>query len=613
MGAQRAAAPVRLARMTAAVLMIVLSVIVVVRLAGRRGGPPPAAVAPPPADRVVDVKAHVRHEEYKDGRLVAVVRGDSFSLGPDGRNRLQGSVDVVNYGPAGETTSHLAADEVAYDKGTLVFEIKGRARIEAGGVVLDGEAFSYDKAKGLFGTTAGGRFSSKALSGRAPEISYSENKDEVRLGGGFIAEIAASEGEACRLALSGRSLRYDRRGRKGRIEERALIEGTDFRAAAGAVAFVAAADETGLDDAVLEDSATVVLRGQDASAGGEIRADRIEVTFSREPSGIGLEAFGRAILSLRPRGDEVETLSAPKALVSYSREDRKWTWSARGGVRVEISGAGGPGRTLVGEAAWFDGGGIVHAAGAAGLPAVADSADARIEAPSILVVPGMGELLATGGVNGSVKKGDGGRRTGFFDRGEDVIVSCRTLEVRPDLSTMFLTGTALVRQGDNSIRAQKVEIAGDEGRMNGGGGVVVTLAEPGSDGRPGRTIELTGQDLAYQPETRTLTVTTKAALRLPEARLEAGTLSAVLAPEGRGLESLTARTAVVVTKGRFEGRAEAASYLADGERITLTGGPVLTDGKGGSARGAKLTFDLADDKILIENEGPGRATTVVRS
>jgi hypothetical protein len=41
--------------------------------------------------------------------------------------------------------------------------------------------------------------------------------------------------------------------------------------------------------------------------------------------------------------------------------------------------------------------------------------------------------------------------------------------------------------------------------------------------------------------------------------------------------------------------------------------PILTDDKGGSARGAKLTFDLADDKILIENEGPGRAATVIRS
>jgi lipopolysaccharide export system protein LptA len=379
------------------------------------------------------------------------------------------------------------------------------------------------------------------------------------------------------------------------------------------VSFVAGADETGLDSAVLEDSATVVLRGRDASTVGEIQADRIEVTFSREPSGIGLEASGRAVLSLRPRGDEVETLSAPTALVSFSREDRNWTWSARGGVRVEIGGAGGPGRTLIGEAAWFDGGGMVHAAGAAGRPAVADSADARIEAPSIVLVPGTGELLATGGVTGSVKKGDGNRRTGFFARGEDVMVSCRTLETRPDLSTMVLTGTVLVRQGGDSIKAGKVELAGDEGRMSGGGGVAVTISEAEANGRAGRTVELTGQDMAYRPDSRTITLTTKAALRLPEARLEAGTISAVVARDGRTLETLEARTAVAVTKGRFSGRAEAASFDAAAGRIALTGSPVLTDDQGGAARGAKLTFDLADDKILIENEGPGRATTVIRS
>jgi lipopolysaccharide export system protein LptA len=225
----------------------------------------------------------------------------------------------------------------------------------------------------------------------------------------------------------------------------------------------------------------------------------------------------------------------------------------------------------------------------------------------------MGELLATGGVTGSVKKEDGGRRTGFFDRGEDVIVSCRTLEVRPDLSTTFLTGAVLLSQGDNSIRARTVELAGDEGRMNGGGGVVVTMAEPGSDGRPGRTIEIAGQDLAYRPETRTLTVTTTAALRLPEARLEAGAVSAVLSRDGRTVETLEAKASVVVARGRFEGRAESATYDAAADQIVLTGSPVLTDEQGGSARGAKLTFKLADDKILIENEGPGRATTVIRS
>jgi hypothetical protein len=613
MSAQRASAPVRFARGVAAVALAALAVAIAIRLAGRPGKPSAPAVAPPPAGGPVTLQTHIRHEEYKDGRVVVAVRGDAFSVGTDGRNRLKGGVDVVNYGPAGEETSHLTAEEVAYDKATLVFEIAGRVRIEAGGVVLEGESFSYDKAKGLFGTTAGGRFASKTLSGTAPEISYAEAGDEVRLGGDFTAEIAASKDQGDRLALSGRSLRYVRRERKGRIDGLASIAGRDFRATAGSVSFVAAADESGLDSAVLADQGTVALRGQDAAAGGEIRADRIEVTFSREPSGIGIEASGRAALSLRPRGDEVETLKAPKALLSFSRADRDWTWSARGGVRVEIGGADGLERTLEGEAAWFDGGGVVHAAGAAGRPAVADSSAARIKAPSIAVVPGAGGLLATGGVTAVLKKGDGSRRTGFFDRGEDVSVSCRTLETRPDLSTTLLAGSINIRQGDVSVRGEEIELAGDAGRMSGGGGVVITMAEPGSDGRPGRTIELSGRDMAYRPDTRTLTLTTRASLRFPEARLEAGAMAAVIARDGGTVETLEATAGVAVSKGRFSGRAEAASYDAAAGRITLTGNPVLTDDQGGAARGAKSPFDLADDKILIENEGPGRATTVIRS
>jgi lipopolysaccharide export system protein LptA len=70
---------------------------------------------------------------------------------------------------------------------------------------------------------------------------------------------------------------------------------------------------------------------------------------------------------------------------------------------------------------------------------------------------------------------------------------------------------------------------------------------------------------------------------------------------------------VIVSYGPYVGRSEAASYEAATGRLTLTGKPVLADDKGGSARGAKLTFDLTDDKIFIENEGSGRATTVVRS
>src|SRR5512135_2033469 len=106
MSAQRASAPVRFARLAAAVLMIALAAVIVARLAGRRVGPAENVAAPqPPEGQVVDLKERVHQQEFRDGRPVVDIRGASFSRGADGLNRLTGSIEILNLGPTGKTQS----------------------------------------------------------------------------------------------------------------------------------------------------------------------------------------------------------------------------------------------------------------------------------------------------------------------------------------------------------------------------------------------------------------------------------------------------------------------------------------------------------------------------
>jgi lipopolysaccharide export system protein LptA len=619
MSAQRASAPVRFARLAAAVLLIALAAVIVVRLAGRREGPAPARVLPPPEGRIVDLKERVRQQEYKDGRPVVDIRGESFFRGPDGRNHLTGSVEIVNLGPGGETVSRLSAGEVVYDPGSLRFTVTGHVRVEAAGVLLEGETFEYDKKEGLLGTAGGGRFSSKTISGHAPELSYRESTEEIRLGGGFQFEMPESgEGGPDRrpMTVSGQSLVLDRRWRRGRIEGRASIRGARFQGTSKAASFVAAPDESSLESAVLEGAAKVVLIGKEppGEGNGEIRADRIAVSFGREPSALAIQTTGRSSLSLRSAQDRTETVLAPAVLLNVFRGDGHCTWSASGGIRAEIKKAGAVRRTLEGQEAALDSATILHVSGGSGRPAVADSAEARIEAPEIAVATQTGDVLASGGVACILKRGDGRRTAGFFSPNEDVSVSSEKLELRAGTSTSLFTGSVIARQGTDILRAGEIEIAGETGGMTGGGGVTISLTEAAEEGRSGaRTIELHGEDMAYRSDLRTLAFSSKASVKLPDARLEAATITAVIGRDGNAVESLAASTGVSVSSGRYVGRSESASYQAATGRITLTGRPFLTDDKGGSARGAKLTFDLTDDKILIENEGSGRATTVVRS
>ena len=615
MSAQRASAPVRLARAAAAVGLTVLAVIVIVRLAGRRETPVPPSLPLPPEGRVVDVKERVRHEEYEGGRLVADIRGDTFFRGPDGRNHLNGSVEIMNLGAAGETTSRLTAGEVAYEPGSLRFTVSGRVRVEAGDVVLEGESFEYDKTAGLFATTAGGRFASKTMSGSAAEIRYAEGADEIRLGGGFRFEVAAKDEADRALALSGDSLAFGRRERRGRAEGRPALDGAGFKAAAAAVSFVASPDGSSLESAVFEGAAEAVFGGREPAGqgSGEVRADRIAVTFSHDPFGLAIETSGGSRLSFRPEEDSLVTVGSPTILLSVFSDDHMPTWEASEGARAEITEAGRLRRTIQGESVHIDGARVLHIYGRRGEAAIADSVEARIEAPQILVATASQGLLASGGVAGVLKGGEDRRRIGFFSPLEDVSFASQRLEFLPEDSMYLLTGNVLLSQGSNTLRASEIEFAGEMGRMSGGGGVAVTMSEAAEGQAPARTIGLGGEGMAYRPDLRTLTLTSKAYVGLPEARLEAGSVSAVIGRGDRGVESLTAAGGVVVTKGDYTGRAEAAAYDAAAGRITLTGHPVLADREGGSARGDRLTFDLADDKILVENEGPGRSTTVIKS
>ncbi len=181
------------------------------------------------------------------------------------------------------------------------------------------------------------------------------------------------------------------------------------------------------------------------------------------------------------------------------------------------------------------------------------------------------------------------------------------------MASAHFSGDVQAWQDNEFLLAGELEFSGATGEMRGRGGVAAGLVLPATGETPGRRVELGGEAMAFSPAGRTLSFTGGSYAQLPGARLEAGTVSAILGGDGKAVEALTARTAVVVSRGRYEGRAEAATYRTETDRLTLTGRPLLIDKQGGSARGDKLTFDLADDKILVENEGQKRSTAVVTS
>lgn len=613
MRAQKASAPVRFAGLAVAAVLVVLAAAVGIHLLRERGGPRPEAVKPPPDDRVVDLKERVRHEEYRDGKLRTDVRGANFFLGPDGRNHLKGSVEITAYGPAGEILSRTTADEVVYDTSAVHFGITGRVRVEAGDVVLEADSFDYDKDNGLFRTASGGSFSSKRMAGRAAEISYSEGADEVRLAGGFRAELAAAGRNGETAVLSGDSFLYRRRERRGRAEGRADFTGTRWRGTARILTFDAAEDEGSFKSVAFDGAAEVKLAGNPDRGG--VAADWIGLSFVPGTSQLSsVQARGKTRLSLSLPEASGSIVRASEALLMFRADGELDRWSASGGFRAELDGHADESRVLEGESAAFDASTrVLRTSGKPGRPAVADSLRARIEASSIVAGPAAGDLEASGGVKCLLKPGEEGRAAGFFSAAKPVFISSTSLVFRGGTKAFSFAGEVQAWQDGEFLLAGELDLFEATGEMRGRGGVAAGMTRAPAAGISGRRIEIGGEDMSCSAADRVLSFRKKSYAQMPGARLDAETIDAVLGREGRGVDTLTALTSAVVSKGRYEGRGDRAFYEAEADRVTLTGRPVLVDKEGGSSKGDKLTFDLGDGKIRIENEGQGRSTTVVKS
>jgi lipopolysaccharide export system protein LptA len=618
MSAQKASAPAKFAAWAAAAALVVLTVAVGLRLAGRREGDrPAAAVKPPPGAAAIDIKERVRHEEYMEGKLHAAIQGERFSLGPDGRNHLEGAVEVRNYDPAGRVVSLIRADHIVYDKNAVLFAIGGRVRVEAEGVVLEGGSFEYDKSRGLFRTAAGGVFSSENMTGAAREISYSESADEVLLAGGFRVELNGTDSGAAKAVLSGDSLSYQRRGRRGRAVGRVAFTGGRCRGSAASLDFDIAEGSSLLKNVVFDGAAKLVIAGagMDRAESGEVRADKVQAAFF--PGSRGLfraEALGHSRLSWPLSPASKSLIQAGRAVLTFGAGEQLERLDASGGCRAELDDDAGKGRLLEGESISYDAlTGILLASGEEGRPAVASSSDARIEAPDIAVGPAAGDLEASSGVM-CLLKPDGERRAGgFFSDSEPVFLSCSRLTFLAETGAFSFFGGVRAWQGGDFVMAGELDLMEKSRDMWARGHVVAGLAQVVAAGGPERRVEAGGEDMTYSTASRALSFTRKSYLRLPDARLDAETVAVGLGLEEGGVETVTAHRGVVLSKGGYEGRAEAAVYQTEADRITLTGRPVLVDREGGSTRGDKLTFDLGDDKILIENEGQGRSTTIVKS
>ena len=620
MSAQKVSPAVRVARWSAAVILVILLAAVAFHVTGRRGGRDPVAPIPQQAvleEGLVDRKEKVRHTEYLEGKPAADIQAARAFRDPDGRGHLEGGVEVTDYGPDGSVLSRMSADRIVYEESLTRFEISGRVRVALEDVVLEGEHFDYDREAGVFRTRKGGVFSSAGMEGSAAAISYDRVRDEAVLEGGFRIEIDPEEQGEERAVLTGDVLRFRRRIGWGGVSGGARFAHGPIEGTAESLSFGLKTDARFFDSMTFAGAVRIALAApaENAFERRVIEADMVAVSFF--PSGgrvETLEAGGDVRMSFVSHHGQETRLSAARARLKLSEQRELLSWAAAEGFRLESAGENGDAWTVEGGKASGDGDvRTFRAEGEAGRDAVIDSQRFRMAAASLEVTNGGRDIDATGGVKGLLKPRADGPASGLFSGDAPVFISAQRMTHSGEKGHTHFEGMVRVWQDGRRLTAGELDMDEDPDGLRGRGGVEAAFPRSPEGGKDERTIEAGGKEMTYSPADRALVFRGKASVRIPGARLAAEEVVAVVRTEGYGLETMTARTGVVVSRGLTKGQGREARYDPEAERLVLLGKPVLVDGEGRSTSGDKLTFDLADDKIRLENEGRGRSTTVAKS
>jgi lipopolysaccharide export system protein LptA len=612
----RTTSAVRFARLGIAAALVVLLAAVAIRFISRRqlpvGHEPGKGV---PEAMKIDRKENIRHREFKDGKVWDDLRADRFFLGEDGLNHLEGSVEIIDYGRAEGRETRISAAGVAYDKEMVHFKMTGGVKVEAQDLTFESESIEYDKTAGLYRTDQGGVLRSARLAGSGRTFVYDEKQNEVRLSGGFTFEVKGGLPSSAAATITGDALVYDRSGKAGRVDGRARLSSPEGEGASEILRFELTDDERFFRSVSFEKGAKCGFKGAERRRSITVEADTVRASSFPDSSRIsGVQALGAGQMLLDAPPDPGGRVQAADLRLAFDRNGEILNWAASGDVRMRLEEKDGRRRDLVGEAIAYSGEPrLLTVKAKEGDVSRLESDDSWIEAPAISVETGSGNTGASGGVKCLLKPRSEGTPIGFFSKNAPVFVNCRTMKSSGDEGQLRFEGQVKLWQDTGAVQAEELDVLEGSGDVSGRGRVNAGFPFRSRGSAEEREVEIGGEEMSFSPADRTVNFKSGAVVRTPDFRLAAGSVAVALAEGKKEVKGLVAGRGVVVSWGLYEGRGSEASYDPEAETLVLTGDTVLVEKGKGASRGDKLTFRLADDKILIENKGQGRSITVVKS
>ncbi len=533
----------------------------------------------------------------------------------DGQYRLEGEVQIHDFGRRPELEAWLSCDQATYASDWSRVVLSGNVKLKRKGGELSSEQAVYLRANETFEAEGQVCLKIKRITALAEILRYSLLDEIIQLKNGVSITWDMGPEEKIPYLLQGESVVYDRPRRHGRVEGNVRLAHGENSGEAGWAELTLSEDENSW--VKFELGGGVKGKGRSDSLLSEISASAVKARpFLNSYRLHALETEGNT--ELRFLQDEgATTFSAEKMVIVFDR------WGKLREIRSEIKAAWkkkdiktGEEQVVTGEKIeYLVGKNHLYIFGGGGERARLASGQATITAENMTLNVKTRDLEAVNDVRVTINPEEKQNKTkeGLFTSAKPFYGQGELLLFSMSQNWFSLQKSARVWQEDTSLQAEKITMDEKTQEIEAQGQVKLTaVRKPTKEAEKRRAAQINSSRFRYLPSTRAMEFSGDSELRSEEMVLSAEKIVVFFQPEATEIDRLEAQGQVKLSQGQTKAEGEKGWYYWEKEVVILEGKPMLFDPNKGLIRGDKLTFHLADGRILVENQGRERSISVIK-
>lgn len=578
----------------------------------------------------IDKKEEVEFREVRKDKESTRMTADRHYIGEDGLYHLEGNVRLSFSDRIEGGDIHLRGEEIIHDREWSYFWLRGESVVELKDLIVKSTVLEFDRKENVFSSDQEVQFFSGTISGSAQKCAYDLDQKKVQLSGKVHLELQPNQEDPLPLKMDTEFFEYFVGKGIGNADKGVELVHGKSHATAGLLRFELAANREQVKSMLLKEGVKIILieefekeeplAPQTAfSLYGdrcELEADEIFIRgFVDMPRVQSLEARGRCSFRFLSNAGSSTQIEGKKISFDLSQYGRLKKLSVLEDARITEKDKGR-------ESEKYIEGHVLSIEKDKDILKVdgTETARARIHSPSSEITARQITIFLKNNDLETKKETEvviypeeaSPKRLGFFSEGSPVFITTENLRYFEDRQRFLFSGGAKLWQVKEMFLAQEVSMDIESGAVRAQGRVQSIFPYKPKEKDEEERIKIESGQMAFDPEKNLIHYAGGVTLQVKDLILNCRFLTISMDRESGGVVDMMAKEKVSVFQKTYEGRGEDARYDVEKEIITVLGNPVLIDKERGKTEGGKLTFYMADDRIVIENKDRERSITVIK-